>query len=117
MRPPLTTIQIRPNVADHLLLIMGATPAHRVALHILIQILIGIQIRAVAREIKNSDSILMPLEPLLHLGRDMNGMLVNNQKDIPGDLPDQTSQKLRKHLALKPLLENHKVQPPSVRNR
>ena len=113
----MTTIQIRPNVPDHLLLIMGATPAHRVALHILIQILIGIQIRAVAREIKNSDSILMPFEPLLHLGRDMNGMLVNNQKDIPGDLAEQTSQKLRKHLALEPLLKNHKVQPPPVRNR
>ena len=101
----------------HLLLITGTTSAHCIALHILIQILIRIQIRAVARKIKHPDAILMPFEPLLHPGRDMNGMLINNQKDMMGNLTNQSSQKLRKHLTLKSLPKNHKVQPAPVRNR
>ena len=83
------TVQIRPNVPHHFLLITRPTPAHCVALHILIQILIGIQLRAIAREIRDLDSILMLLEPLLHVGRDMNGMLVNNQWLMESEIEEE----------------------------
>jgi hypothetical protein len=84
---------------------MGTTSSHRVALHVLIQMFIWIQIRAVARKVKNSNSIFMLLEPFLYFGCYMYGMRVNDENDITGDLPDQPPQKLRKHLTLKPLLE------------
>jgi hypothetical protein len=67
-------------------LIIGPTPTHRVALYVLIQIIIGIQIRALSRKTKDLDLILMLLKPLLDLGPYMNKMLVNNQKDIARDL-------------------------------
>src|SRR5512139_2958398 len=98
----------------HLLLIMGATPTYGVAFHIVVQILIRIQIRTVARQIKHPYSILVLLEPLLHLSRDMDGMLVNDQKDMTGDLTDQSSQEVLKHLTVKPMFENHKVQVPPI---
>jgi len=117
MGSPLATVQIRPNMPHHLLLIMGATPTYGVAFHIVVQILIRIQIRAVARQIKHPYSILMLLEPLLHLGRDMDRMLVNDQKDMTRDLTDQSSQEFLKHLTVKPMFKNHKVQAPPVGNR
>ena len=112
----MTTKQIRPNMSHHFHLIMGPTPTHRVALYILIQVLIRVQSRAIARKIKYLDSIFILLEPFLHLARDMDGMLVNDQKHIPSNLTDQTPQKLLKYLSLKTVFENHEIQSSAIRN-
>jgi hypothetical protein len=100
----------------HFLLITGSMSTYRIALYILIQILMGIQIRTVIRKIKDLNAILILFEPLLHFACYMNRMLINNQKHIPRDLTGQSPQKLHKHLGLKPMLEDHEVQLSTIRN-
>ncbi len=52
----------------------------RIAFDILIQLLILIQVRTVALEIKDLNVMFVMLRPLLHLGGHMSWMLVSNHK-------------------------------------
>jgi hypothetical protein len=74
------------------------TTTHRIALDVLIQIFIRIQIRTIAGKIKDLDRVLMPLQPLLHPDRPVDWILIQNQINSPLHLANQTLKKKDKNL-------------------
>lgn len=110
MRAP----QIRPNPLDHLRLIFGTLPPDGIGLDILIEKFVGIQLRAVARQIKQPDAFPIPIYPLLDLPGTMHRMSIDNQKDFLLVLPDQPPQKVDHDRCSKSLVEDHKGQMTSI---
>jgi hypothetical protein len=111
----LATVQIRSHIAYHFLLSMRTLPTYRVTFDILVQFLIGIQIRTVAGKIKYPNLLRVPLQPTLRPSRDMDRMLVNDQKEVSWNLSDQAPQELNKDLRSESALEYHEVKPPPIR--
>ena len=67
VRPPLGGAEVRPKTGDHLLPMLWPLTPKRIRLHILVQVLVGIQVGAVRREEEEPELFPVAREPLLHL--------------------------------------------------
>lgn len=108
------TPQIRPNLLHHLRLIFGTLPPDGIGLDILIEKFVGIQLRAVARQVKQPDAFPIPIYPLFDLPGTMHRMSIDNQEDFLFVLPDQPPQKVDHDRCGKSLVEDHKGQMTSI---
>jgi len=94
-----------------------AAADHRVALDVLIQILVRIQVRPVPRKIKQSDPSSFRSQPLLHRSRPVDGMTIHDEINPARHLPLQSSQKIDEHPGPKFLVQNDEIQLAAVRDR
>lgn len=117
LRSALTPAKIAGDVFTHRFYVGRPAAAHRVALDVLIQILVGIQVRAVSRKIKQSYPSSFRSQPLLHRSRPVDGMTIHDEINPAWHLPLQSSQKIDEHPAPKFLVQNHEIQLASVRDR
>ena len=109
--------QIASNISHHLAAIVRPHPASSVALDIVVQHLVGVKFRAVARKKENSDAVRILLDPILCLFCNMRRMTVDYKKNLSFDLTQESAQKFQKHVSVKILLENHEKQSPTICNR
>ena len=79
-----------PADAVHQLLFVPRSPAaERVALHVLVQEFVRVQLGTVARQEKHLDLCGVCGQPATHRRRTMHGMTVDDQEDALLDLPDE----------------------------
>jgi hypothetical protein len=93
----LSTPQVRAQVRQHFWLVMRSSASHGIALHILVQILIGIQLWAARWQRKYPNPAAVLFDPAFDSRRLMHRMPVQNQEYLPRRLPKQSSQKPKKH--------------------
>ena len=70
--------------------------------HVVVEKLVGIQVRAVAGQEHQADLVGACLEPLGHAFRPMHGMAVDDQKHGAADQPDQSRRNRRNTAAVNP---------------
>src|SRR6266481_524689 len=115
--PRLRDPKVRTNVVHHFLYVNGTDAAECVALHILFQQFIRVQLRAVRGQKENSDLCSMLIQPAPHRSGLVDGVTVGNQKYFSLRLsrqPQQTTKKIQKHPRRETLTENHESQPPPI---
>src|SRR3989337_1027590 len=92
----------------------GTSTADGVALHVLVEHLIGIEVGAVAGPAAQVD----PPGVCAHPSRDacgpVNRMAVDDQENLPRNLADQSFEEVQEHPILEPLAEDHEVHSPPV---
>src|SRR5690606_25558665 len=100
-----------PEIPTHALgeIVTGVGPltADGVVLHVLVQHLVRVQLRAVTRKPDHPDSLLMLCEPEGDQLGAMQGMAIDDQVDTLLVLPDQTPKKAQEHRDREVLLEDH----------
>lgn len=116
LRPMLSAPKKSSDVAYQLRLSPWALPPYGVGLDILIEQFVRVEMRTVSRKEINPDSPGM-LYPTYHRLRKMNGVTVDNQKDLAWVLPDETFHEVEKQRCRKLPLENPESQCPPVGNR
>src|ERR1700687_4902201 len=90
--------------------------ADGVGLDVLVQQLVGIELRAVARKKEDAQATLVLREPRLGNPRPVDRVPVQDEEDLPPDLAHQPFQKLEEHRCPELFFKDHEVQPPSVRD-
>ena len=89
VRLSLSAPQVRTQVLHHLLLIMRSLPFQRIAFDILVQVLIGVQLRTVRRQREHTNPARVPLHPTPDRSRLMHPMPVEDQEHLPPGLSNQ----------------------------
>ena len=117
LRSALSTSQIRANLLQHLRLIVGTLPTHRIGLDVLIKKFVRIQLRTVPRQVEQSELLAVPMDPAFDPFGTMHRMTIHNQKDFPPVLFDQPPKKVDHHRCGESRLENHKGQSAPVGDR
>ena len=117
LRSVLSASQIRPNLLQHFRLIVRALPTHRIGLDVLIEKFVRIQLRTVPRQVEQPEVLSMPMNPAFDLSGTMHRMTIHNQKNFLPVLFDQPPKKVYHHRSIESLLEDHKCQSASVRDR
>jgi hypothetical protein len=107
-------LMIDADVADHFLSVQRAGAAHGVGLDVLIEILVRIELRAVAGQKVNAQDIAMAFEPAGRGFGHMHRMAVDDQENFPPVLAQQPAQESQKDDGGETLLEDHELQLPAV---
>src|SRR5881397_70236 len=89
--------EVPADVSKQFFLICWATTTKRVALDVLIEQFIGIELRTVPGKEVDPDAAVLALEPLLHGCCTMYGMPVEDQEDASLHLPQQPLQEGKEH--------------------
>ena len=110
----LGTPQVTPHVSHHLPLVAWTPSPHGVALDILIEQFVWVEIRAVARQKKEVNLPPMACQPSLHTPGHMHWMLVDDEKDFASRMTDQPLQEYDKYEGGELLVEDHEGQLSAV---
>ncbi len=113
-RLPLGAPHEAPHIVEQLRFVPGALATHGVSLDVLIDKLIGVEMRAVARQEEQPDLVPMTLHPALHPSRDVYGMLVHDQEDRAPRVADQALQEADEHRRHEAPLEHRECQAPRL---
>ena len=113
----LGTPQVTPHIAHHLGLGARTPPSQRVGLDILIEQLVRIEVRAVARQEKEANLPPMACQPSFHTPGHMHRMPVHDEKDCASRMTDQSLQEHNKHEDREILVEDHECQLSTVGDR
>ena len=110
----LDTPQVPSHVSHHLRSIARTSPPNGVRLDVLIEQLVGIEIRAVAGQEHEANLPPMACHPSCDSTGRMDGMPVDDEKDCAARMPDQPLQEREKDDAGEILAEDHEGQCPAV---
>ena len=110
----LRAAQVTPNIRHQIGLVNGSPPPYRIGLYILVQQLVGIQLRAVRWKKIHLQILFLLFEPARRFARLVHRVLVYNQNHLSADLAPQTLQKPEEHPRGEPLLEYHEIKPSPV---
>ena len=90
-------------------LLVGAIFSDGIALHVLVEQFIRVQLRAIAGK-KEKPNLIGPLfQPLFHFFGPMHRMVVHNEKDLGLALAHQPVEKFQENLGDEPAFEDHEV--------
>src|SRR5208337_2168354 len=109
--------EICAHAGDHSLLCRGPASADRVALDVLVEVFVRVDLGAVAREKLQADALRVFRHETLYAPRAVDRMAIQDQKGLPSSLPDQPPKELQKNLSGEPILEDHEPQPSSIGDR
>ena len=113
--PTLSAPKEPANIFDQLLLRSWTQAPNGVGFHILVQQLVGIQLWTVAgQEVKTKPGVVFGLPQ--HNLRDMNGMAIENQKNLARMLFEQAPEEIEKYRGCKSSFENHENQVATIGN-
>ena len=113
-RFPLSAAQVRPNVVDHVLKCRRPFSANGVGFHILVEHLIGIEVRAVGGQEDESELGRVFVDPLLCFPGAMDRMSIHNQEDFSIRLPLETAHEVNKHVRVELAFEHAEAKLASV---
>ncbi len=91
----------------------GGPTAQGVGVHVLVQILVGVQCRAGGRQEEEAQPVAGALEPLLGDRRDRHGMPLHDQKDGMLHVPESATAAWQADPRREPLRKPHAGQPPT----
>ena len=106
--------QVAPDIRYQISLINGSSTPDRIALHILIQQLIGVQFWAVRRKEIQLDLLPMGFEPARRLAGLVRRVFVHDQNYLSTYLTQKPFQKSNEHPCVEALLEHHEAKSPPV---
>ena len=106
--------QVTPHVSHHVHFVARTPPSHRVGLDILIEQLVWVEIRAVARQKKEANLLPVACQPSLHTPGHMHWMLVDDEKNFAFRMTDQPLQEHNKYEGGELLVEDHEGQLSAV---
>src|SRR5271165_2620549 len=98
--------QVGANVADHLFSIQRASAADGVGFDVLVEILVGIEFGAVARQKVNSQGGAAAFEPAQGCLGHMDRMTVDDQEDFAPVLAQQSAKEFQEDRHSEALLED-----------
>src|SRR5512142_796715 len=113
----LRATQVAPDIGHQISWVNSPATPHGIGLYVLVQQLVGVQLRTVRRKEKYLQVLLLPLEPPRRLLGLMRRVLVHDQDYLPADLSPEALQKPNEHPPIEPLLEHHEIQTPPVSDR
>ena len=115
MRILLPTAKMRSDFGHQLPLMPGTLAADGVGLGVVVEELVGVQIRAVRGQEEKFDPPLLGFDPFLHAFGPMHGMPVDDQEHLAMPcLLEEPTEELEKHPKPELPLENHKAQVSPV---
>src|SRR3990172_11303252 len=103
----LGTPQVPSHVAHHLRLVARTPSPNGVCFDVLIEQLVGIEIRAVAGQEEEAKLPLVAGHPVCDATGRMHGMLIDDENDSAARMPDQPPQEPEKDDASECLIEDH----------
>jgi hypothetical protein len=106
--------QVTPHVSHHLPLVVRTPPPCRVGLDILIEQFVWVEIRAVARQKKETNLLPVACQPSLHAPGHMHRMLADDEKNFAFRMTDQPLQEHDKYQGGELLVEDHEGQLSAV---
>ena len=110
----LRAAQVPPNIGYQIGLVNGSPPPYRIGLYILVQHLVGVQLRAIRWKKIHPKVRFLAFKPAGRFARLVHRVLVYNQNYLSPDLTPQTLQKPEEHPRREPLLEYHEIEPPPI---
>ena len=113
-RLTLTTPKKASHIRNELLLIVSTLTSHGIALYVLIEHLVRIQLRTVSREEEQPHLFPLSGSPRLHLGTPVDRMTIEDQKHHALALADQPLEEIDQHFGREAFLKDHEVELPSV---
>ena len=78
----LAVAQMRPHLAHQLKAMLGAPPTDGIGFGVVVEELVGIQVRPVGGKKEQLDLALLRPDPFAYAAGPMNGVTVDNQKDL-----------------------------------
>ena len=114
MRHLLRAAQVASDIGYQIGLVNGSSTPYRIGLYVLVQQLVGVQLRAVRRKEIQLDLPPFAFEPTRRLASLVRRVLVHDQNYLSADLSHKPLQKPGEHPRIEPLLEHHETKPPSV---
>src|SRR5277367_2076673 len=106
LRLSLTAIQVTAHASHHLRSVARPAFSQGVGFHILVQKLVGVQFRAIARQTDQTQMLNVRLDKLLGNNRTVYGMTVNDQIDLARCLLEQSLHELNEQAAIKLAVEH-----------
>ena len=106
--------QVAADIRYQISLINGSSTPDRIALHILVQQLIGVQFWAVRRKEIQMDLLPMDFEPARRLAGLVRRVLVHDQNYLPTYLTQKPFQKPNENPCVEALLKHHETKSPPV---
>lgn len=102
------------NAVDHLCLAGGSILAERIGLHVLIEQLVGIELRAISRQLNQTQTLSRIGDEPPDGSGPMHGMAVDNQIDLVCGLFEHALEEFDERGVPELALEDHEVQCPAV---
>jgi hypothetical protein len=115
-RAALAALELGPEGPDHLRLVPGPLPAQGVALDVLVQVPIGVQLRAVGRQEEQPDLRGARGQPGPHDLRPVHRVAIHDEEDRGSAVPQQAPEKPEEQRHAEPLLEHHERELAPVRD-
>jgi hypothetical protein len=112
--PALGAPEVPPHVVHRFGVVPGALPSDRVGLDVLVEELIGVEMRAVARQEEQAEMPAMALHPSGHRRGGVHGVLVHDEEDRPLGVAEEPAQKPDEHRRGALALKDHERQLPAV---
>src|SRR3989338_473744 len=117
VRLALGAAQVGAHAGHHLALIGGPAPSHGVRLHVLVEPLVGVELRAVGRQVEEPDAPGVLAQPLLERPRAVHRVAVHDQEHLSLHLPEEQAEEADEHPRREAAPEHHEGELPPVRDR
>src|SRR5918992_1809925 len=114
VRALLGATKVASQVPHQLPLRPGPPSAHRVGLHILVQVLPRVQFRTISRKMDQPNPLLVPLHPLCYRLRHVHWMAVHDEVHLPIPGPYQPPQKVDEQRRGETLLKDSEPEDATV---
>src|SRR5689334_11229370 len=103
-------MQMTANAVDHLRLAGGSSLAERIGLYVLVEQLVRIELRAISRQLNQTQTLSMIGNESPDCPGPVHGMAVDNQIDLVRGLFEHALQEFDKRGVPEFALEDHEVQ-------
>ena len=114
LRSPLGAPHEASDVGQQLAPVPRPGPSHHIGLDVVVEILVRVELGAVAGQADQANLPPVPCLPPLHGGGLMAGMPVDDHEDLPPGMPEQPLQKGQPHDGREAPFEDHEGQVPTV---
>ena len=114
----LAIAQMRAHLPHQLKAMFGSAPTDGIGLGVVVEELVGIQVRPIGGKKEQLDLALLRRDPFANAAGPMNGVPVDDQKDLPmARLFEQTFEELKEDAQTELPLEDHEREMTPVGNR
>ena len=116
-RLPLGAPEVGAHGSKHLLVVPRPAPPERVRLHVVVQELVRVEIRAVTREEEQPEPVGPLRHPPRHLGGPVDRVAIDNEEHEARGVPEEPAEEAEEHLPVERAPEHHEGEFAPIRDR
>ena len=111
---PLSAPEEMAHISNEFRFVSGTLSPNRIGFDVLVEQLIWIQFRAIARQEEEANLPAMQIRPAFYGGRNMHRMSIYNEEGFSPAVANQPPQEGYKHRRVEPSVKDHECQLSSI---